>query len=253
MRLFLDVPFEEKDEVKALGARWNPKVKKWYADIFEGFGEWRKKYIRFAKWILRNRDEAIIANEYLYIIEAKRECWKCHKWTRVIGLGVGECVRLYIDFDGSIECDIYEDYIKPNEEKLIHRVHLAWTENEKTIPPKLLRYLKKNYSVGTGYSKFSNDYTFANHCDYCGALQGNWFMFNEPDSPLVPCVEGKDLEYRMCKIKIVGIPIYDDLQLDWEFFPHKNDYAYFEYGEYEEFILSSDPRNEYITYEELYS
>lgn len=30
-RKWLDVPFEEKDEAKALGARWAPKEKRWYA------------------------------------------------------------------------------------------------------------------------------------------------------------------------------------------------------------------------------
>ena len=31
MPLLLDVPFEEKDEAKEKGARWNPELKKWFA------------------------------------------------------------------------------------------------------------------------------------------------------------------------------------------------------------------------------
>ncbi|WP_433237720.1 DUF5710 domain-containing protein [Streptosporangium sp. CA-135522] len=30
-RLWLDVPYSEKDEAKALGARWDPAAKRWYA------------------------------------------------------------------------------------------------------------------------------------------------------------------------------------------------------------------------------
>lgn len=30
-RQYLDVPFAEKDEAKALGARWDPKARRWYA------------------------------------------------------------------------------------------------------------------------------------------------------------------------------------------------------------------------------
>jgi hypothetical protein len=30
-RIWLDVPFDEKDEAKALGARWDSKAKRWYA------------------------------------------------------------------------------------------------------------------------------------------------------------------------------------------------------------------------------
>lgn len=41
--LFLNVPFSQKDEAKALGAKWNAKVKRWYipngVDI-EKFDKW---------------------------------------------------------------------------------------------------------------------------------------------------------------------------------------------------------------------
>lgn len=30
-RIWLDVPFSEKDQAKAAGARWNPQVRRWYA------------------------------------------------------------------------------------------------------------------------------------------------------------------------------------------------------------------------------
>lgn len=246
MRLFLDVPFSERNEAKALGARWNPKVKKWYADVFEKDSEWREDYVKFAKWILGNSDSVIVANEYLHILETIRECWKCHRKTCVIGLGIGEYIHVYRDFSVSIEYDVCEDYFD-------QEVHLAWVDKEDDIPPKLLRYLKEHYSVRTGYSKFCNGYTFANHCDCCGALQGNWFLFNEPDSPLSTCTIGNDLINRMKRIKIKGIPIYDDLKLNWNVHISSNDDAYLKYADFEELILSSDPRNEYITYEELYS
>ncbi|MEE0732772.1 MAG: DUF5710 domain-containing protein [Acutalibacteraceae bacterium] len=38
MALYLEVPYSEKDEAKKLGARWNPKVKKWFVNVP------RKKY-----------------------------------------------------------------------------------------------------------------------------------------------------------------------------------------------------------------
>jgi hypothetical protein len=42
-RLFLDVPFEQKDEVKRLGARWDPAVRRWFVSVgidLERFGPW---------------------------------------------------------------------------------------------------------------------------------------------------------------------------------------------------------------------
>lgn len=41
-RFYLDVPIEEKDEAKALGARWEPALKKWYCDPADK--------AKFAKW-----------------------------------------------------------------------------------------------------------------------------------------------------------------------------------------------------------
>lgn len=239
MRLYLDVPYQEKDRAKALGAKWDAKVKKWYTDAE------RKQYVKFAPWILNDGDEAYIATDYLHIIEGRRACWKCKKQTRVIGLGIGEYVHIYDD-GRRPRYEIGEDYLDPGEE-----VHLAWTDREEEIPPKLLRYLKKNYSVKTGYSKTAGT-CFANHCDCCGAIQGNWFLFGEPDSPLSSDVYGTELIIRMEQLKIKAIPIEDDLKLNWDLVFCDNDYAYLKYGQFEEVILSDDPENEYVSYEELY-
>lgn len=233
MSLYLNVPYQEKDEAKKLGAKWNPKIKKWYV---EGSYE---KYPKFSKWLLKDFDEAIIATEYIYIIEGQQTCWKCKRPTRVIGLGLGETVYIFFDEFDNLCCEDSDD-----------ELHLAWVDNEEDIPPKLLHYLKKTYSVKTGYSKTLGEKCFANHCDSCGAMQGNWFLFDEPDSPLSTCAEGNELIERMQKLKIKGIPIDDDLQLNWNVEFGSNDYAYFEYGNYEELVLSDDV---YISYEELYN
>ena len=65
-------------------------------------------------------------------------------------------------------------------------------------------------------------------------------------------MEGEELAARMEKVKIWSIPIDDDLQLNWEVGFGSNDWAYFRYGNYQELILSEDPENDYISYEELY-
>ena len=83
-------------------------------------------------------------------------------------------------------------------------------------------------------------------------MQGNWFLFDEPDSVLSSCIDGNELAERMSKLKIKGIPIEDDLQLNWNVGFCSNDYAYLKYGKFEELVLSTEPENEYISYEELY-
>jgi Domain of unknown function (DUF5710) len=32
-RVWLDVPFAEKNQAKALGARWDPAIRRWYAPV----------------------------------------------------------------------------------------------------------------------------------------------------------------------------------------------------------------------------
>lgn len=44
--LFLDVPYAEKDDAKALGARWNPTRRRWYVPdgvATEAFEKWLPK------------------------------------------------------------------------------------------------------------------------------------------------------------------------------------------------------------------
>lgn len=241
MKLYLNVPYNEKDEAKSLGAKWNPKVKKWYIETKS------QDYVKFSKWILKDTDDAVIATENIYIIEGKQKCWKCGNMTRVIGLGIGEFIHVYGEVDAP-QYEVVEGYIDSGEE-----LHLAWVEKEDDIPPKLLMYMKENYSVKTGYSKTIGGRCFANHCDYCGSLQGNWFVFNEPDSPISSCVEGNELVERISKLKIKGIPIEDNLQLHWNVCFCSNDYAYFKYGQFQKLILSSGTRNECISFEELYN
>lgn len=86
-------------------------------------------YIRFSKWILKETDEAIIATDYIYIIEGEQRCWQCRKKTRVIGLGIADYTSIYGEPD------------KPQYELNDNNIlHLAWTNNENNIPPKLLKY-----------------------------------------------------------------------------------------------------------------
>lgn len=58
--LILNVPYEEKDEAKALGAKWNPGIKKWYVQN-------REDYSKFYKWIIQQGNIVVCNN--LYVLE----------------------------------------------------------------------------------------------------------------------------------------------------------------------------------------
>lgn len=240
---YFNVPYSEKEEVKALGARWNPKVKKWYITSS------KENYIKFAKWIMADVGRAIIATDYIYIIEGVNNCWKCGCPQTVVGIGVGKHYNLYEDSTGQVQIEPSWEFEEYGDE-----IHVGWSGDASDFPPKLFRYLTENYSVKYCYSYTRGDSAFANYCKECKSLQGNWYLFNEPGSPLSSCVSGNWLIERMKKIKIYGIPIRDDLQMDaFETGFCENDYAYLRYGQFEELILSDDPKDSRISYMELYS
>ena len=56
--LILNVPYNEKDDAKSLGARWNPIIKKWYVKD-------KKDYHKFIHWIEPYGNIVIIDELYL--------------------------------------------------------------------------------------------------------------------------------------------------------------------------------------------
>lgn len=242
MAFYMNVPYTEKDAVKALGAQWNPNLKKWY------FTPSKKNYIKFSKWVFDGTSDVYIASQYIYLVEGIQNCWRCGFPTRIIGLGISEGYHIYAEGG---------DFNKPQIETMqdcwgLHlgdELHLAWVESEKDVPPKLLQYMTQKYSVKTGYSKTTGGPCFANFCDKCKALQGNWFIFNE-DSSITIFTEGQSLIDRMDNVKIYRIPILDDLKLNFNISFCTNDYAYFQYGHLETLALSNG--SDAISYKDLY-
>lgn len=47
--LYIEVPLQEKDEIKALGAKWNPNRKSWYVEDYND-------YLKFKKWIPKTKN-----------------------------------------------------------------------------------------------------------------------------------------------------------------------------------------------------
>ena len=140
-KIYLNVPYSEKDYAKSIGACWDNQIKKWYFD-----GPVKEIY-KFGKWIAEGREQTLIVYENFNIIEGLQTCFKCAKKTRVIGFGIGEHSQLIDNEDGTYSIDSPEDFPQFEDE-----IHLAWTDNEANIPPLLLSYIKSKYNVKMGYS-----------------------------------------------------------------------------------------------------
>lgn len=230
--VYLNVPFAEKDEAKASGARWDSSNKKWYYK-----GNTRYLY-KFKKWL---PDADMLAYNEIYIIKGSRSCYHCHKPTVIVGIGISTHSNIYEE-SGQYIVEDYNLYPTGKDDE----IHLAWFENEDDVPPYLLDYLKSNFNVKTVFSKTQNENCFANYCEHCNSIQGNYFLFSE-SSPLTTDCEGQQLIDRMKKLDIYTIKFDYALPLKIDITYCDNDWAYLEYCS----CHYSD--NEYVAYAEMYN
>lgn len=231
--LYLNVPYSEKEEAKKLGAKWNPEKKKWY------YNGNPANYVKFAKWLfnIEKQAEITILMDSIYIIEAKRICWKCKKETTVVGIAAEKFITIY-----DTECDddngnpIYNSEIIGFDDTT-KGLYITWSDEEKDFPDFLLKYLKENYNVKTGFSSVVGK-TFANFCEHCNALQGNNFLFHEVDSPfdLMECSLEGNIE-KVKNLKIKKIKLENNIPIDFSFGFSGEEYLYLKYGNIEEIKL----------------
>lgn len=172
--LLLNVPYAEKDEAKALGARWNPKEKSWMAP-----GNTYSEYKKFSKWF----DGEIIVRDRIYLVEAVRMCWKCHKPIKIV-------------------CFAIEDYIDVHSNCLEDDTYLMTSMLSK-MPEEVLRFVQERYNFKKKFSKTIKDSYWANCCSYCDSLQGNNYLFYEPlESPFYVDTKEKARSLTLYQIKI---------------------------------------------------
>lgn len=184
--VFLNVAFEEKDEAKALGARWNPTEKKWFVPV-------GKRIADFDRWLPANLRTP---EAYIYLIAAPRQCFSCRKIIEVIAFGI----PLATEDDEASE-------LEPGE--------LRWHDPEKfdwlTVVPRLdvfpteIRELaERRYGFRPAESKTTGLYQLNNVCPHCGALQGEFFLHSERGPFLV---SGREelAEHRFYKIPVPAV------------------------------------------------
>lgn len=234
-KLFLKVPYSEKDSAKSLGAKWDPKLKLWFCE--GALAEFNKFY----KWL---PDATVLVFNEFYIIEGHRICYHCHKNIPIIGLGIGKHTLVPDDDDYSIE-DPDTDFEDDNE------IHLAWFQSESDVPPLLRRFLSKYYFVRTQYSKTIDGKTYANYCPYCKVLQGNHFVFDEPNSPLVAIPDESTLKDKIQKLHIHAIAINEALPLNVDIGYGSEDWSYSAYATFDRITLSPAGKAQ-VSYAELF-
>lgn len=153
----LDVPYQEKDEAKSLGARWNPELRAWTIEDDQDPGP-------FAKWLPKEPDFNVRADTYS-VVRGHTNCWKCGQTTDVFGVRIDSGSHL---IDGEHE---------ELEGGMLLYVEALSGDLEQRLSEMTEGRLRKDYSKTTDSSYIMN------HCRHCGAKQGDHPLHNEIDGP----------------------------------------------------------------------
>ena len=156
--IILEVPYSEKDQAKALGAKWNPKMKKLYVPVGKDINPFRK-------WNPNEHSKnKVKALPPIYIIESTTSCWKCNNLITIITLAS----QGFTDDSGPI-----------TDELLIYN-------QIQEMPTQIQHLISRRYpTYFKDYSKTTHSKHFMNHCT-CGAKQGDFHLHSEPGAPFFP-------------------------------------------------------------------
>jgi hypothetical protein len=179
----LEVPYQEKELAKALGARWNPQRKVWYVVD-------RDDLTPFAKWLPRPPQINHRAASYI-LLESSRDCWKCGKETHVFGFALPrgyqqlEAVEPDREFSSDAEYEVWLEgpdaiqwVARQATAVLSYITHIS--DSALTRTQSLSKRYRKDYSNVTGTRYFMN------HCEQCDAKLGDFETIEEFDAPLRP-------------------------------------------------------------------
>lgn len=190
--LYLNVPYAEKDQAKSRYAKWDSQRKQWYATnpIF---------YFRFKEWI----DGRAVAQNEVYIAYAPKKCWKCAKDSPVYAFAVK--IEDIIDIIGNMPDDINMNDISEIYDYI--GTDMAIIPINQNISKEIVNYLTENTACKFAYSHTVKASYFANICEHCNALQGNYYVYSEVDSPFFA---GSD------NMKLIEFRLENDIAIDYE-------------------------------------
>ena len=175
MSQYLNVPFAEKDQAKALGARWDNLAKQWF--VPEGISAQP-----FVKWLPQTHALLSSLIAPIYLRTSCQPCWRCSKVSRVYCLGASAIEDVQYDNDD----DQPFSNIVENENDLIDVCDLE------DIDTRLLPLLNQYASTyRPAFSKTKNSKCWMNHCEHCDAKIGDSFLHSEPGGAFFPMSENE--------------------------------------------------------------
>lgn len=173
MALLLNVPFVQKDDAKAKGARWNGSLKKWYAPKSE-------VYPSCYRWIGTDFSSTFILMNELWVLMSKRRCSHCARLSRTFILAAPYVMHL-------------------NWGKVQPWPHpLVTFSSTSFLPPQIISYIK-GLSVPLARSESISSTTFAT-CEHCGRFLGTYTYAGSP-FVLEQALDAEDILVQPIKLK----------------------------------------------------
>lgn len=199
LRYYLQVPFKEKELAKTRGAKWNPIRKQWYTfDISE--------YEQFRKWLNFDSEFTVFADSF-FIAESSRLCWKCVRETPVYALYLTK-----------YEYAEWPDYIDMTDEmnqtpEWFKDSSAFFTEPSEIHVDSIKSFQHIQHPIIQRIIQISSTQNGQQYCKNCSAKQGNFFLFEEVDSPFGFLDNDRSKKIKLYKIqypiKINAGPNYD--------------------------------------------
>ncbi|MDO6658108.1 DUF5710 domain-containing protein [Anaerobacillus sp. 1_MG-2023] len=168
-RYYLNVPYKEKEVAKSYGARWHRERRRWYIE-----GEIVDNE-EFCKWLNYEEDYSLFATRF-YLAESVRRCWKCKKNNRVLGMLYDNYQNLmpdsYIIDSKEIEVNVWHDEYEPFFSPLS-----ALTDETVQVLESI------NHPIAQECVNLAKKKNAQQYCEHCNSKQGNFYLFEEIDSP----------------------------------------------------------------------
>jgi len=169
-RVNLAVPFEQKDEAKALGARWDGQERVWF--VPDGLPT-----DPFTRWLPTSPAWDVRSSRY-WLVSGETICWKCHRPTAVHALAVPPGHEILICDDGGDRWET-QDYLQ---------FLLYLTEVDSGA---LAQLRKRCPHWKLDYSKTTESSYWMNHCRHCRMKQGDFSLHGEPGGTFYPTDEAE--------------------------------------------------------------
>jgi hypothetical protein len=151
-------------EVFQQPARWDAQRKSWY--VPDGID-----LVPFNAWI---PPEPHIRSDRYSVVETSQACWSCKKSTKVFGFLLPETFETL---------ELIEDAEDESKDELQWEVagYAAFVSFVTELLPSVadrLKILAPRYRLD--FSQTTQSTSYMNHCEHCGAKQGDHFMHDEP-------------------------------------------------------------------------